>query len=218
MPHHTVAGISPTINVLPPYHHQWTGQATFKQNGQRPRKIFCNRFQRGVLKPAQFSHSPNIKYQHLAPPYNNQPMGGRGGRGRRHQGRNEGTGNMQANHTNNIKRFHNLNYCFTCGYDVDQPGNSYPVADPAYHMLNVPRDEAHMYANQGAIMVSQHKSLLDVTVAGMRWISANSIIKTQFVMHCQQEFARIRQNHQPYQHHKPKQKHYCGRGNNTHQQ
>ena len=86
---------------------------------------------------------------------------------------------MQANHTNKIKQFHNLQYFFTCGYDVDHPGNACPVSNPVYHMTNILCDGAHMYANQRANIVAQHKSLLDGTGAGMVWILANSISKAQ---------------------------------------
>ena len=89
---------------------------------------------------------------------------------------------MQATPTSNIDIFHNLHYCFTCGYDVDHPGNACPVANPEYHMPNIPCDEAHMYPNQGSSMIAQHKSLPDGTDAGMGWILANIIIKAQFVM------------------------------------
>ena len=98
---------------------------------------------------------------------------------------------MQATHTNKIKRFHNLNYCFTCGYDVDHPGNACPVSDPSYYMPNNPRDEAHMYSNQVESMVAQHKSLPDGIGAGMEWIISNSISKAQFAMQCQYEFASL---------------------------
>ena len=109
-------------------------------------------------------------------------MGGQGGRGGHRQGRRGGTGNMQATQTNNIKRFHNLNYCFTCGYDVDHPGNICPVADPAYQTQNIFCEKAHMYTNQVSSMVSQQKSLPDGIGSVMGWIIANSISKTQFVM------------------------------------
>ena len=90
---------------------------------------------------------------------------------------------MQATHTNKINKFHNLHYCFTCGYYVDHPDNACPVADPVYNMPNIPSDKAHMYANQVAGMVAQHKSLLDGTGAGMGWILTNSIIKAQLLIH-----------------------------------
>ena len=138
MPHQPSAGIPPTINVPTQAQNQWTGQSTFQQQGQRPRKRFQNGSQRGDLQPVQFIRSHNITYQHPAPPYQNQPMGGQGCRGGSRQGRHGGTGNTQTTHTNKIKRFHNLHYCFTCGYDVDHPGNTCPVADPAFHMTNIP--------------------------------------------------------------------------------
>ena len=86
-----------------------------------------------------------------------QRIGGHGGYGVRRQGRHGGAGNTQATHTNKVKRFPNLYYCFICGYDVDNPVTTCPVADPTYHMLRIPREEEHMYANQGAIMAAQKK-------------------------------------------------------------
>ena len=89
-----------------------------------------------------------------SPPYQaQQPMGGWGVRGARSQGRRGGTGNIQATHTNKIKRLHNLHYCFTCVYDVGHPVKAFPVAYTAYHMPNIPQDKAHMYTNQREIMV-----------------------------------------------------------------
>ena len=126
-------------------------------------------------------------------------MGGQGGRGERRQGRRRGTGNMQAIHTKKIKRFHNLHYCFTCGYDVDRPGNACPVANTAYYMPKILRDEAHMYANQGASMVAHHKSLTDGTGAGIGCILANSISNAHFLMQRQQEFVKLHQQQKPYQ-------------------
>ena len=116
MPHQPADGIPPTINFPPPSQHQWTGQATFQHQGQRPRKRFCNGSQWGGRQPVQFSHSLNIAYQHLFPPYHtHQPMGGKGCQGGLRQGRNRGTGNMQVTHTNKIKQFQNLHYPFMCG-------------------------------------------------------------------------------------------------------
>ena len=84
---------------------------------------------------------------------------------------------MQANHTNKIKLFHNMHYCFTCGYDVDRPGNACPVSDTDYHIPYIPHYNAPMYSNQGKIIVVQQKSLPYGTGAGMGWILANSIRK-----------------------------------------
>ena len=67
--HQLESGIPPTINVLPPDQNQWTEQATFQQHGQHPRKRVRNRSQKGVRQPFQFSHSPNIAYQHQASPH-----------------------------------------------------------------------------------------------------------------------------------------------------
>ena len=112
---------------------------------------------------------------------------------------------MQETHTMKINIFHNLHYFFACGYDVDNPGNICPVADPAYHMTNISRDKAHMYANQGAIMLAQQKSLPDGIGYGMGWILDNSIRKAKFVMQRQQEFARLHQQQQPYHPQNPQQ-------------
>ena len=126
-------------------------------------------------------------------------MGVRGFLGGLRQRRRGGTGKMQASHTNKIKRFHNLHYCFTCGWYVYHPGNACPLADTEYNMPNIPRAEAHMYANQVASMVAQNKSLPNGIGADMVWILANSIIRAQFVMHLKQEFARLHQKLKPYQ-------------------
>ena len=104
-------------------------------------------------------------------------MGGHGGHGTRLQRRRGGSGNMQVTHTKTFKSFPNLYYLLTCGYGVNHPGTPCPVDNPTYHMPNITRNESHMYANQGEIMVAQNKSLSDGTVAGMGWILANSISK-----------------------------------------
>ena len=82
-------------------------------------------------------------------------------------------------------------------------------------MTNIPHDKAHIYANQGASMVTQHKSLPYGTGAGMGWVLVNRISKAQFVMQHQQEFTNQHQQHQPYQ---PQQHHNCGRGRMTQKQ
>ena len=121
----------------------------------------------------------------------------RGGQGGRFQGICGRTENVQATHTNKTMRFHNLHYCFTCGYDVDHPRNACAVADPGCHMTIITRDKAQMYANPLASMVAHHKSLPYGTGDGMGWILATSISKAQFVMHRQQEFVRLHQQQQP---------------------
>ena len=55
-------------------------------------------------------------------------------------------------------------------------------------MPSIKRDEAHLFAHQGASMVAQHKSLANGTGCGMGWIMANSISKAQFVMDRQKHF------------------------------
>jgi hypothetical protein len=61
-------------------------------------------------------------------------------------------------------------------------------------MPSIKRNEAHLYATQGASMVAQHKSLSNGEGCGMGWIMANSVSKAQFVMERQQQF---RQQHTP---------------------
>ena len=100
---------------------------------------------------------------------------------------------------------------------MDHTLNTFPVANTSYHIPNIPWEEAHMYANQGASMVAQHKSLSDGTGSGMGWILANSIRKAQFVMQQQQEFARLHKQQKPYQSQNPHQQQYPGWGQNTQQ-
>ena len=60
---------------------------------------------------------------------------------------------------------------FTIASHVDMAfifsGTACALANPTYHMPNIPRDKAHMYANQGASMVAQQKSLPYGKGAGM---------------------------------------------------
>ena len=89
---------------------------------------------------------------------------------------------MRATHTNKIKRFQNLHYCFTCEYDFNNPGTACPVTNTTYHTPKIPHDKAHIHANQVESMVAQQKSLPDETGAGVGWILADSISKAQFMM------------------------------------
>ena len=63
-------------------------------------------------------------------------------------------------------------------------------------MPNIKRDEAHLYAHQGASMVAQHKSLANGEGCGMGWIMANSVSKAQFVMDRQLQFRQQNGNQQ----------------------
>ena len=58
---------------------------------------------------------------------------------------------------------------------MDHTGNACSVANSTYHMPDIQHDEENMYANQGASMVAQHKSLTDGTECSMVFIIANSI-------------------------------------------
>ena len=101
---------------------------------------------------------------------------------------------------------------------MDHPGNTCTVADPVYHIPNILHDKAHMYSNQGAIMLAHHKPITYGTGASMVWIIANSISKAQFVMQSQQEFARLHQQQQPYYTQNPNHQQYLGQGRNTQKQ
>ena len=87
-----------------------------------------------------------------------------------------------------------------------------------YHMPNIPRCDAQIYANQGVRMVAQHKSLPDGICAGMGWIISISIRKAQLLMKHQKYFARIHQQQQLYHPQQPHLQQYCGWGRNTQQQ
>ena len=65
-------------------------------------------------------------------------------------------------------------------------------------MPHIKRDEAHLYAHQGASMIAQHKSLPNGEGCGMGWIMANAVSKAQFVMNRQQQFRQ--QNGHTQQH------------------
>ena len=119
----------------------------------------------------QFSQSTNVAYQQQTPKYQlKKPMGSCVGHRERRQGRRGVKGNMQATHTNKLKCFSNLYYCFTFVYDVDNPGTACPVPKTTNHMPNIPHYDAQQYANQGASMANQQKSLADGTGEGMRCI------------------------------------------------
>ena len=86
----------------------------------------------------------------------------------------EGRGgrSSQSSHTNTLKTFENLRYCpnYRCGYDVDYDGWECPNHPPWV----MRRDEAHVL--EGAPMVTQHKTLVDVTGAGVSWLMVNPVI------------------------------------------
>ena len=105
---------------------------------------------------------------------------------------------MQTTYINKINIFHNLHYCFTYGYNLNHPSKTSSVANSSYHIPNILRDEAHVYANQGESMVAQYTSLTYGKGAVMVFIIANRIRKAQFVMQNQQGFLRIHQHQQPY--------------------
>ena len=53
-------------------------------------------------------------------------------------------------------------------------------------MPGVKREEAHLYADRGACMKGQHKTLPDGTGAGHGWVLAQSVTKAQWTMQNQQ--------------------------------
>mgnify|MGYP000441937942 FL=1 len=82
-------------------------------------------------------------------------------------------------YSNKLKRHNNLFYCFSCGYDVDHPGNHCPNPKP-HHDPHTRRDNAHLVPL--ASMVAQHKTLPDGTGAGLGWNIAQSVDKAQYTM------------------------------------
>ena len=93
---------------------------------------------------------------------------------------NGGGGGPPGGHfSNRNKIFQNLYYCFTCGYDVDHPGNMCPRAKQG-HIPNVPRDQAHLCP--GACMKGQHRMLPDGTGQGKGWIQAQGMNKAFYTM------------------------------------
>jgi len=157
---------------------------TFQPNKRNKRD-----YQGNSMPGPQFGGSPNV---HIPPQQWNAPQqwqggGGRGGGGRGRGGRgNRNANNQNAPYSNTQKRFLNLFYCFTCGYDVDHEGHQCPYGIQGHHMPQVKRGEAHLYANQGASMKAQHKTLPDGTGAGQGWILAQSVTKAQWTMQHQQ--------------------------------
>ena len=188
--------VPPTIHMPPP--QQYGGQHTYPRTTANKRA----RRQGGSVtqeQGQQWGRNPNTYQppQQQQNPYQHQygeqaGRGGRyggGGRSRRGRGGRGGRGRGEnKTHRNVLKRFENLNYCYTCGYDVDHAGHQCTHTNGGFHMPNIKRDEAHLYAHQGACMVAQHKSLANGEGCGMGWIMANSISKAQFVMERQQLF------------------------------
>eukprot|EP00804_Cyclotella_cryptica_P030999 CCRYP_013582-RA/>CCRYP_013582-RA protein AED:0.56 eAED:0.40 QI:0/-1/0/1/-1/1/1/0/562 len=178
----------PTVQYPPQqatsaHQQQWTNQQP-----QQPRK----RNKRDYTgNTTQFGGSPNVFVPQYTPtpPQYQQPQYGQGGRGAggRGGGGRRNNNNKNAPFSNTQKRHMNLFYCFTCGYDVDHEGHQCPVGVPGHHMPQVKRNEAHLYANQGACMKGQHKTLPDGTGAGQGWILAQSVTKAQWTMQQQRQ-------------------------------
>ena len=208
--------IPPTI-TLPPTQQQFGGQPTYQQSyAPNKRKKRGGSRGGGGQNQMQFGQSPNVynpppqqqtQFQGRGGGYNQG--GGRGGRGRGGRGRGNAT-----THTNVLKRFDNLLYCFTCGYDVDHPGTHCPFTEGNFHLPNVKRDEAHLYSHQGACMVAQHKSLSNGEGCGVAWMMANAVSKAQFVMDRQHAIKKQNGQHQQWQNNQQQQ----GWGRNTQQQ
>ena len=86
---------------------------------------------------------------------------------------------------NTVKKFLNLDYCWSHGYDVDHPGHLCP-AKKFGHRDDVTRDNAHEY--MGASMKGQHKTLPDGTGAGKGWILEQNLGKARWVNDQQQQW------------------------------
>ena len=185
----------PTQQQMPQYQQpqqQWNPQGNYQQN-KKPKRDFSG----NPVPPTSFGGSPNIY------PPQQQPFrgGGRGGRGGRGGGGRRNQNNANAPYSNTQKRYLNLFYCFTCGYDVDHEGHQCPYGIQGHHMPQVKRHNAHLFADRGACMRGQHKTLPDGSGAGQGWVLAQSVTKAQWTMQQQQP------NNQQWQ----------GRGQNTNQ-
>jgi hypothetical protein len=53
-------------------------------------------------------------------------------------------------------------------------------------MSHIKRNEAQLYADRGACMKAQHKTLPDGTGAGQGWVLAQSVAKAQWTVQQQQ--------------------------------
>jgi hypothetical protein len=138
----------------------------------------------------QFGGSPNVFVPlqqwnvggGCGTPQQRNASGGRGGAGCGGGGCGNGNRNNQnAPPSNTQKKFLNFFYCLTCGYDVDHEGHQ-----QGHHMPHVKRGDDHLYADGGACMKGQHKTLHDGTGAGQGWVLAQSITKAQWNMQHQQ--------------------------------
>jgi hypothetical protein len=178
----------PTFNPPPAVNIQQAAQPQQwqPQQGFQPRKRNKRDYTGNQM---QFGGSPNVHIpptNQFAPQQQQMGQGSRGGGGRGYGGR-RNRNNQNAPYSNTQKRHLNLYYCFTCGYDVDHEGHQCPFGIQGQHMPNVKRNEAHLYANQGASMKGQHKTLPDGTGAGQGWILAQSVTKAQWTMQHQQQ-------------------------------
>ena len=84
--------------------------------------------------------------------------------------------------SNRRKRWNNLWYCYSCGYDVDHSGENCPNPK-ANHIPNVPRKLAHTVP--GASMSGQHKALPDGTGQGKGWLLTQAANKGFYTMAAQ---------------------------------
>ena len=90
--------------------------------------------------------------------------------------------NGRPTHTNKKKFHNNLLYCFTCGYDVDHPGNQCPKGhmNRHGHQPNVPREMAHTVQN--ACQKGGHKMLPDGSGLAQGFILEQNLQKNSWTM------------------------------------
>ena len=125
--------------------------------------------------PPQFGRSPNVPFnptsQHT---YHQAPQAPR-------------FDQAPGAYSNTKKRWNNLYYCASCGYDVDHEGARCPNPKQG-HNPHIKRDKAHLHP--GASMIAQHKMLPDGSGQGKGWLMAQATSKGFFTM--------ARQGQQPW--------------------
>ena len=137
---------------------QWTGYQTHKgyYPNKRQRKRGSSRDYCGNHHQQYWGHIPNTHYQH--------PAGNQGGQ----------QSGANTEYSNIHKTFPKIEYCYSCGYDMDHNGPQCQWQKQG-HITNTKMDEEHMCP--GACMVAQNKTLPNRTGEGKGWILYKSVTK-----------------------------------------
>ena len=176
-PQETQWMLSQQQNWIPQRPRQ-SGGSRASNSGKIQKKIGQNYNPNGQQWQKNFGASPNVAYKqhhqggHTQPP---NPLWQTPGQQVQHPGHHRN----QQPFGNNIKEHLNMMYCFTCGYDVDRVGFQCQCAK-AGHIPNMTRNQAH--AVWRAFMKGHHKTLPDGTGAGMGWILANNLQKSNYTI------------------------------------